>query len=504
VSCPRFATRLQLPSPAEIRLDGVGHFRFRRVGERVVITNDVGSFHVLTPTEFDQLVTGKIPDGSPLHAALVDKGLLEGVRSEVEQQARYARRKAFLGVGPYLHVLIVSLRCNQACVYCHASRSPMDVTAHDMSREVADRAVQVALKSPGAALTLEFQGGEPLANFEVVRYVVERALELNQAARKSLAFSLVSNLSLMDEEKLQFILEHGIQVCTSLDGPEDLHNANRPMAHGNAHAETLRWMERINRAYVDRGLDPALYHVEALATVTRQSLGRARDIVDEYVRRGLKAVFLRPLNPFGRAQRTSARTGYGAEEFLTFYREALDYIIELNLAGTELLERFATIFLAKILTGDDPNYLDIRSPCGAGVGQIAYNFDGKVFCCDEGRMLHQMGDSLFQLGDLERDGYGDLIESEVVRTLSVASCLESLPVCSDCAYLPYCGTCPVFNYSTQGNLFGRMPENEKCRIHLGIMDHLFGWLASADQRVTEEVFSRWVESRERPYFAHDV
>jgi uncharacterized protein len=479
------------------------HFRFRPLGGQVLLTNDSGSYQLLSESEFQQLIAGTIAPDSPLHTRLLESGFLAGSQGEEERTAQLAQRKAFLGLGPYLHVLIASLRCNEACVYCHASRRPMDATEFDMSPEVAERAVAVAMQSPAPSITIEFQGGEPLANFPVVRHTVEKALELNATVRKTLAFSLVTNLSLMDDEKLAFILDHGIQVCTSLDGPEDLHNANRPLAHGNSHAEVLRWMERINQGYVDRGLDPALYHVEALLTVTRQSLGRARDIVDEYVKHGLKAIFLRPLNPFGFAAKTANRIGYGADEFLAFHREALDYIIQLNLEGKEILERLATIFLVKILTGDDPNYLDIRSPCGAGIGQIAYSFDGKVFCCDEARMLHQMGDSVFQIGHLEQDGYGDLVESPVVRSVALASTLEGLPACADCVYLPYCGTCPVFNYSTQGNIFGCMPDNQKCRIHMGLMDHLFELLGKGDERLRDEVFARWVESRDRPYFVHD-
>jgi His-Xaa-Ser system radical SAM maturase HxsB len=485
-------------------LKQTSHFRFRRVAGKVLLTSDTGQFVLLSEGEFEALVAGTLSADEPIHQALAAQGFLASADSEEETLRRYQQRKSFLGVGPYLHVFIVTLRCNQTCLYCHASRRPMQATEFDMSRETADQAVRVALQSPAPSLTLEFQGGEPLANFDVVKFVVERALELNAAAHKSLAFSLVTNLSLMDDEKLAFILDHGIQVCTSLDGPEDLHNANRPWSHGNSHAETVRWMERINQGYADRGHDPSLYHVEALLTVTRDSLPRARDIVDEYVRRGLKAIFARPLNPFGFATRSADRVGYGAAEFLKFHRELLDYVVELSSKGTEILERLATIFLVKILTEEDPNYLDIRSPCGAGVGQIAYNHDGQVFCCDEGRMLHQMGDSLFRIGDLKDDGYGDLVESEVVRSIALASCLEGLPGCSECAYLPYCGTCPVFNYSTQGNIFGRMPDNQKCQIHMGVMDHLFELLASGGETIRDEVFGRWVESRERPFFMHEL
>ena len=134
---------------------------------------------------------------------------------------------------------------------------------------------------------------------------------------------------------------------------------------------------------------------------------------------------------------------------------------------------------------------------------MAYGHDGKVFCCGEGRMMHQQGDSMFQMGDLARDGYGDLVEGEVVRSLAVASCLEAIPGCSDCAYLPYCGTCPVYNYATQGNIFGRMADNEKCRLHMGVLDRLFGLVGSGDPGL-DEIFQRWVEPRDRPFFAHEV
>ncbi|MBI5478979.1 MAG: His-Xaa-Ser system radical SAM maturase HxsB [Deltaproteobacteria bacterium] len=496
--------RLVAAAPATCAgLRHVGHFRFRRLGSRCLLTTDAGEFGFVTQAELEQLLAGTLPLDAPAREALREMGLLDGGRAAPDTAARIAERKAFLSVGPCLHVLVVTLRCNQRCAYCHASRRPMSTTGVDMTTDVAERAVRVAFQSPAPSLTFEFQGGEPLANLPVVRHAVEVALDLNRSARKRLTFSLVTNLSLMDEDMLAWILDRRLQVCTSLDGPADLHDRIRPLSGGSSHAATVQWMERLNRGYEERGLDPELYHVEALATVTRESLGRGRDIVDEYVRRGLRGLFLRPLNPFGFARRPARRLGYTTDEFLAFYRETLDHVIDLNLRGTDLVERLAGIFLAKILSPTDPNFLDIRSPCGAGIGQIAYGHDGQVFSCDEGRMVHQMGDPIFRLGDLERDGYGDLVESGVVRSLAVASCLEALPGCTDCAYLPYCGTCPVFNYTTQGNIFGRMPDNEKCRLHLGLMDHLFGLLASDDGLDRRRVFERWASSRERPFFRHE-
>jgi His-Xaa-Ser system radical SAM maturase HxsB len=379
----------------------------------------------------------------------------------------------------------------------------MKSTGYDMTPETADRCLDLAFSSPSSFLNIEFQGGEPLANWDVVKHIVLGAVRRNREARRELSFSLVSNLSLMDEEKLEFILDRGIQVCTSLDGPAKLHNANRKWVGGNAHADAIGWMKRIDQAYVDRGLDPNLYHAEALLTVTRESLKYPTEIVDEYVRNGLKGLFLRPLNPFGFAAKVDEKIGYTAREFLPFYFKALDHILELNRQGVEIMERWATIFLAKILTDVDPNYVDIRSPCGAGVGQVAYNYDGQVFPCDEARMLHQMGDSAALIGRCEELSYDQIIDSPVVNQLLVASTQEALPACCDCAYLPYCGTCPIYNYGTQGNIFGSMPSNQKCLMHMAIMDRLFELLRDGGPEV-RRTFERWTTVRARPYYVqHD-
>ena len=151
---------------------------------------------------------------------------------------------------------------------------------------------------------------------------------------------------------------------------------------------------------MERGLDGSLYHVEALLTTTRDALSRGREIVDTYASLGCRALFLRPIDPFGFMEKTGHRVEYPRAEYLKFYRDTTDYIIEQNLAGVQILERYAAIFLTKIMTGEDPNFLDIRSPGGAGLSAIAYNYDGFVFAGDEARMLHETGDDTFLLGRL--------------------------------------------------------------------------------------------------------
>ena len=174
-------------------------------------------------------------------------------------------------------------------------------------------------------------------------------------------------------------------------------------------------------------------------------------------------------------------------------------MLELNRQGVEILERYAGIFLTKILRGEDPNFLDLRSPAGAGIGQLAYNYDGKIFSCDEGRMLHEMGDSKFQLGDVHTSGYHDLVGHDTVRAMVLASNLDGQPDCVNCAYQPYCGTISTFNYKNQGSIFGRMRESSVCAVHKGIQDYLFEKLAAGDPHVLRS-FERWTTQRPRDHF----
>src|SRR5690606_10610580 len=135
-------------------------------------------------------------------------------------------------------------------------------------------------------------------------------------------------------------------------------------------------------------------------------------------------IFLRPVDPFGFADRVRLKIEYPRSEYLEFYRKAVDYMLELNLQGVEILERYAAIFLTKILRGEDPNFLDVRSPAGAGIGQLGYSYDGRVFTCDEGRMLYAMGDDSLQIGHVDRDRYRDIVGHPTVRAAVLASSLD--------------------------------------------------------------------------------
>ena len=479
-------------------------FHYRQVGEDVLVSNDLGDWRFLSQPEFQRFVRGEVRPGEPLWDALASKGLVGGKLLRKEAVANAAQRLAWVGQGPHLHIIVVTLRCDHTCRYCHASRVPMSRSDRDMTPEVAERVVDTIFESPSGFVTIEFQGGEPLANYPVVQHIIEYAENKNKLYDKKLTFALVTNMSLMTEDKLDFLVEHKVEISTSLDGPKELHNYNRLLGRGDSWAQAVDWIRKINTRYREMGLDPHLYRVEAINTTTKASLPRWKEIIDTYLDVGCRSLFLRALNPFGFATATAKQIGYSMEAWLDYYRQSLDYIVQLNRDGTDVLERNAAIFLTKMLTGHDPNFLDIRSPCGAGIGQVAYNWDGSVYTCDEGRMVAEMGDDLFKMGTVTQQRWPELIRAEPVRALAMASTLDGQPGCATCVYKAYCGSCPVHNYSEQGSLAGRMGESSWCQKHMGIMDHLFGLLRQGqDDGELQHILERWTLERPRTHFVQE-
>jgi His-Xaa-Ser system radical SAM maturase HxsB len=470
---------------------GLGFFRFGRLAGKVLLTNDAGEWHFLEEGTFRELLEGRIGPSHAEYGELVAKSFILAGQSLGPLAAAIARKKWHVGSGPHLHIVITTLRCNQTCTYCHASRAPMNRTDTDMTEETARRVVDSVFQSASPTITFEFQGGEPTLNFPAIRRVVEEARARNRVAGKRLFFTLVTNMSSMTEEKARWLVENDVRLCTSLDGPEELHNGNRTWTGGNAFDETLRWMRFFNARYAELGRDPKIWHVDALMTTTRRSFGLHREIVDLYVGLGLQSLHVRPLSPFGFARDTWNVIGYSVDEYLAFYRAVLDEVIERNRQGIQILERTASIFLRKILTPDDPGYVDIQSPCGAGTGQVAYNYDGSVFPCDEARMVDAGGDSIFRLGMAGQMGPDELPRHPTVRALGAASLLDALPMCSSCWNLPYCGVCPLHSYMTGGDLFGLRPESPKCKEHLAIVSGLFERLVGPEGPEIEPIFRRW-------------
>lgn len=134
--------------------------------------------------------------------------------------------------------------------------------------------------------------------------------------------------------------------------------------------------------------------------------------------------------------------------------------------------------------------MELRSPCGGGIGQVAYYSDGRIFTCDEGRMLAEMGNDAFCIGNVNGSTYKDLMTNPSCRTVCAASILESIPSCCDCVYQPFCGVCPVVNYALSGDIIEKEPRSYRCRIYSGMLDYIFHLLNKSDKEVID-ILDSW-------------
>jgi radical SAM protein with 4Fe4S-binding SPASM domain len=211
-------------------------------------------------------------------------------------------------------------------------------------------------------------------------------------------------------------------------------------------------------------------------TTTQASLSKPKEIVDEYVGQGFKSIFLRPINPYGFASRAGAITHYSLAEWMAFYKTALDYIIDLNIRGIQIREEYAALLLRRILTPYGTGYVDLQSPAGIGISAILFNHDGNVYASDESRMLAEMGDPHFCIGNLIKDSYEEVMLSPVLIDALTETMSEGVPCCSDCGFQPYCGSDPVRHYRLQGDIVGFKPTSEFCQRHMALFCHILGIL----------------------------
>lgn len=476
-------------SSKKIKYENFSNFRFAKLNKKYLLTNDVGRWVFLEKNEFERFLVGDLKRNTLLYDRLRKEGFLKNKKTEISVYAeKYLRLISSLAQGPSLFVFVLTLQCNHRCLYCQATPERKGTKGFDMSRAVAKKAVDFMFESPSPFIRIEFQGGEPLLNWPVLKYIVKYAKKINIAKKKNMEISLVTNLTLIDDEKMAYLLKENVSISVSFDGPENVHNKNRIYLDGKkgSYGVLIKNLKKIRNEIVEKKQNGK---IGATLTATRFSLPYPKETVDDYRKNGFDSIFLRPLSPFGLQRKTVDIIGYKAEEFIEFYEKALDYILELNLAGEKFIEQNAQFALRKILNQDDHFYYEMRSPCGAGIGQVAFDYDGEVYTCDEGRMAQRMGFDNFRLGSVKKNTYGKIIDNEVTRTMCLGSSLDNQAGCNDCVYKPYCGICPLANFIECGTIFPQIPNTDKHKINKALFDYLFIKLGDNKYR---KIFESWL------------
>jgi len=327
--------------------------------------------------------------------------------------------------------LHISHRCNLACRYCFASYASASSEEKDMSWEIARTAIDFLLKNSGKKknLQVDFFGGEPLLNFEVVKKAVKYGKEESAREGKSIKFTLTTNALLLDDEKIDFLNRENISLILSLDGSPAVHDRMRLLPSGKgSHNEVLT---RIKKAVSSRrGED---YYIRG--TYTRDSMNffdSARYFLDE----GLNNFSLEPVAARGE-EPYSIRV-----QDLPFIEKEYEKLAKLFIERSRAKKPF--IFFHFMMQMDKPLCVTRRLlGCGAGVEYLAVAPEGKLYPC------HQfVGRAEFLMGDV----FSGSVDKTLRQKFADAN-LFAKEGCPDCWAKYYCsGGCHANAYFINGDI----------------------------------------------------
>ncbi|MDR2574092.1 MAG: His-Xaa-Ser system radical SAM maturase HxsB [Desulfovibrio sp.] len=462
-------------------------FKYHSNG-RVLLVNECGDYAFVPQDTFEDIISDRLAKDNSHYLDLQSRLFLKSAENDEfslqKAAAKYRSRKAYLRDFTSLHMMVVTLRCNQRCEYCQVSCADEDARKYDMPVATAYKIVDTIFASPSNSIKIEFQGGEPTLHWDVVKETVLYAKEKQQNSDKGLSFVLCTNLTGITRKQLIFCRDHNIYISTSLDGTRPLHDKNRVLRAGGSSYDLFLRNLFLAREIVGKDC------VDALMTTTALSLGKLHEIIDEYIALGFNGIFIRSLNPYGFAAEQAGVLGYDTHDFVDAYANALQYILSIN--KTRFFpEYFASILLSRILTPFSTGFVDLQSPAGVGISGAIYDYDGSVYPSDEARMLARMGDGHFNLGNVHTDSYKDIFGGPKLKDIIHDACVEVTPSCAYCVYQAYCGTDPVRNYLESGSEVRKMEGTPFCIKHKGIFNYLFSLLADMSEE-EENIIWSWI------------
>jgi uncharacterized protein len=382
--------------------------------------------------------------------ATVTSGILSDLRSAGLLGNPAGRRTAGRAVHPPLRlrtlVLMLTYSCNLACRYCYEDREEgcmpqarMDGASREMSPDAVRESVRFLLDHSGESrkISIVLFGGEPLLRFPLLRAAVHEARAMADARGKEISFSITTNGTLLTREIAGFLKENGISVCVSIDGPREIHDANRPYASGRGSYDD-----------VERGIAHLMENRNGYPLAARVTLGSgAADVRTTF--RHLRGLGFDEVGfaPASAAEGScAALTGEELDGVLDGFRElSEEYADDVRERRMPAFSNMAQI-LALIHRGDPMPY-----PCGAGIGMLAADPSGILYPCHR---LCGVGESM---GDPSRG----IAEEARTRFLQGARRRRE-SACDACWAKNFCaGGCYHDAYLRQGNLFA--PSMHYCR-----------------------------------------
>lgn len=329
-----------------------------------------------------------------------------------------------------LHVAHI---CNLNCSYCFASQGKYNGERAVMSLEVGKRALDFLIENSGTRRNLEvdFFGGEPLMNFDVVKELVKYARGREKETGKNFRFTLTTNGMLIDDDVFDFANRECSNVVLSLDGRREVHDRYRVDYAGNGSWERI--VPKFQKLVEARG--GKNYYMRG--TFTHANPDFLNDI-KEMLSLGFRELSMEPV--VTSPDDPSALTEEDLPTVLRQYEELAELMQEKRREGDPF-----TFYHYMIDLKDGPCIYKRVSGCGSGTEYMAVTPWGDLYPC------HQfVGDEKFRLGDVWHGVDNKAIQDEF------ESCnVYARPECRSCWAKLYCsGGCAANAYHASGSVTG--------------------------------------------------
>lgn len=312
--------------------------------------------------------------------------------------------------------LHVAHDCNLKCNYCFASQGNFKGERRMMDLETGKKSLEFLAKNSGKRRNLEvdFFGGEPLMNFEIVKQLVAYGREIEKIYNKNFRFTITTNGLLLDEDKMNFINENMDNVVLSLDGRKEINDNMRQTVKGNGSYDII--LPKF-KEMVDKRGDKDYY---IRGTFTNKNIDFSNDIMD-YYKNGFKKVSMEPVV-------TSDEMDYALreehlEDVLNEYEKfSKDYI------DIKKKDKDFYFFHYMIDLSQGPCIVKRAIGCGAGSEYLAVTPEGDLYPC------HQfVGEKEFLLGSLDEG----IVNTDLRDKFKKANVYNS-PECRICWARFYC------------------------------------------------------------------
>lgn len=340
--------------------------------------------------------------------------------------------------------------CNLSCKYCFAGEGEYSGDRSLMSLEVGKKAIDYLIAQSGSRKNLEvdFFGGEPLMNFEVVKGIVKYAKSIEEAHNKHFRFTLTTNGVLINDDVIAFVNEHMYNVVLSIDGRKEIHDKMRPTPNGKGSYDLI--IDKFKKIADSRHQKD--YYVRG--TYTHHNVDFAADVL-HLADQGFEQISVEPV--VAPAEMDYALT----EEDVTILKEQYDILAKQMVAYKEAGKPFNFFHFMIDLTGG-PCVVKRLTGCGAGSEYLAVTPWGDFYPC------HQfVGDEQFLMGNVD-----DGVVRDDIRQNFKSCHVYNKTECTDCWAKFYCsGGCAANAHHYYGDIH-RVYENacdlERKRVEMAI------------------------------------